>query len=741
MKLIIKYISITYILVILFTTLFFYIKAESNIDVIDELVDETELDYIYEYNDLIVKEKDDYIYVNNSYEPISLGNIIKCVSTQMYTFVLYFDEMYYNIICFHEDKLNNTFIIETFDVVNDIALYDKSIYLVGSINNNLQISEYSFDGDMLNETDYSGDGYQEGTNILVKDNYIYVGVVKSAHTLNDKFLNVGNKTDVKSALFKYDLNLEEVDYIYFNEGDKSERIASLLNFGSNISVMLQCDDVVVYEMNQDLDLLAKDVSKEKHIIELETLKEFVNPHIYVQNELKRIKLYYYNENRQTLINEINGDYINHLFNKGSLYIYYTYGNKTYKRKINEYHINYSNDLICDYYTNNELTQNHFDVDSYFEDLNFELENISPYFIRTMSGEYIATYKAEKLDGSFLHHTTKIVVKPFVNVINNGVYSTGSRLYFFGNGVLDGSTITSGYQLNSEGKHQLSIKNIQGEKEEYTIYVVDNYYNTNMDINMETTYTINHGDKLFLEFKSSKIIKEVVFSNNDIGKIRIINDKQYIEISNTLAPGIYNYNISKVIFDDNSEINLNQCFSVKVNKRKVSYDINEYMNDGKLNLAISINDLDQNVNDVLLRVTSNDKEIYNKSTYVKNYNDLININNHNKVTLDLILQTKDGDELILFSYVGRGDELKYIIKYEIKDEVLEQINFELDLSDVSLKHERIYVGGTEVKSLSKKYQMENSNIIWYIAGISSIVLGISFVVYIITKRMLRRRKGL
>ena len=197
----------------------------------------------------------------------------------------------------------------------------------------------------------------------------------------------------------------------------------------------------------------------------------------------------------------------------------------------------------------------------------------------------------------------------------------------------------------------------------------------------------------------------------------------------------------IIFDDNSEINLNQCFSVKVNKRSISYDITEYMKDGKLNLAISINDLDQNVNDVLLRVTSNDKEIYNKSTYVKNYNDLININNQNKVTLDLVIQTKEGDELILFSYVGRGEELNYKITYEIKDEILEQINFELDLSDVSLKHERIYVGGTEVKSLPKKYQMENNNIIWYIAGISSIVLGISFVVYIFVKRLLRRRKGL
>ena len=64
MKLIVKYISITYILVILFTTLFFYINAESNVDVIDELVDETELDYIYEYNNLIIKEKDDYIIIN-----------------------------------------------------------------------------------------------------------------------------------------------------------------------------------------------------------------------------------------------------------------------------------------------------------------------------------------------------------------------------------------------------------------------------------------------------------------------------------------------------------------------------------------------------------------------------------------------------------------------------------------------------------------------------------------------------
>lgn len=741
MKLIVKYISITYILVILFTTLFFYVNAESNVEVIDELVDETELDYIYEYNDLIIKEKDDYIYINNSYESITYGNIIKCSSIDMYTFVLYFDEINYNIICFYEDKLIHTFIIETFDVVNDIALYDESIYLVGSINKNLQVSEFSFDGDILNVTDYSGDGYQEGTNIIIKDDYIYVGVVKSAHTLNDKFLNVGNLNDVKSALFKYDLNLKELDYIYFNEGDKSERITSFVNYGSNISVMLQCDEVVVYEMNKDLDLLTKEISKEKHIIELETLKKFDNSHIYVLNKLKKIKLYYYNENSQILIHEINGDYINHLYNKGSLYIYYIYGNKTYKRKISEYHINYSHDLVCDYYTNNELTQNHFDVDSYFEDLNFKLENISPYFIRTMSGEYIATYKAEKLDGSILDHSTKIIVKPYVNIINNGIYSTGSRLYFFGNGVLDGATITSGYQLNNEGKHQLSITNIQGEKEEFTIYVVDNYYNTNMDINMETTYTINHGDKLFLELKSSKIIKEVVFSNNEIGKIRIINNKQYIEISDTLTPGIYIYDISKVIFDDNSEINLNQCFSVKVNKRSISYDITEYMKDGKLNLAISINDLDQNVNDVLLRVTSNDKEIYNKSTCVKNYNDLININNQNKVTLDLVIQTKDGNEFILFSYVGRGDELNYKIKYEIKDEIIEQINFELDLSDVSLKHERIYVGGTEVKSLPKKYQMENNNIIWYIAGISSIVLGISFVVYIFVKRMLRRRKGL
>lgn len=740
MKLIVKFVSISYILIIIFTSMYIYINAESNIDTKDTVIDNYELDYVIEFNDIFIKEIDNKIFINtliDSYE--YLGKIIDYSISENCYIIMYDNEDYCVLVVTKEEVVKHE--LQEFNKINSIEYYNDSIYLVGEVNYNLLVVKYDLMFKIISKTNFDGDGYQEGTKILVSKDYIYIGGIKSAHTLNEYFLNVGNKGDTKSFIFKFDLNLNLVKTCYFNDEYNREIIASMVKFNDHISVLIEGKTKYSYELNEDLEIINQEDVEKNTILEIQTLKQRDAVHLYLIEQFNKITIINYNNNEINKILTIPGKYLNYNYINGTFIIYYLYGEKTYKKEISEYHINYINDLILDYYNNDETSINHFNVDSYLEDLDFKLENISPYFNKNICGEYISSYIGKMLNGEYITVNTKMIVNPYINIINDGVYKLGSRLYFFGHATLDGQNITNGYALSKEGKNKIIITDANGKKVEYNIYVVDGYYNSNMDIDLKTTYVVDNGSILYLKINTPKKIKEIYLNENIRGKICLKNNDQYLIIDNNSSYGIDFYNINKIVFEDDSYINIDHNFSVKTKRKKMSYDINEYKENGSLILDINIDDTEQNVKDVYVTINESNKIFYKKNTYCKNISDIINIKKYGQINFDLILSTKEHGEQIIFTYVGEGKKLDYTINYNIEEEQIKLIKFKLDLNDSDLTHSKILIGGVEENKLTIKYQTKKSNIIWYIAIILSSGVIVGFTSYFLVKKYIKKKKGL
>ena len=50
----------------------------------------------------------------------------------------------------------------------------------------------------------------------------------------------------------------------------------------------------------------------------------------------------------------------------------------------------------------------------------------------MFGEYEANYVSKRENGTLITFKVPLIVHPYVNIKNDGIYNKGTRLYFFGN---------------------------------------------------------------------------------------------------------------------------------------------------------------------------------------------------------------------------------------------------------------------------------------------------------------------
>lgn len=624
------------------------------------------------------------------------------------------------------------FTITEIDKVNDLIVYNNNIYLIGQLKNNLSIQIINEDLEKSNQLTFEGDGTQEGTCGLIYQNYIYVGGIKSAHTNNEYFKNVGNKGEIKSFVFKFDLDLNVIKQCYFNENEEKEELKSMIIYENKLSVLLSGSKEYIYVLNDNLELIEKDQVGDKLLTEVQTVKKNDCKHLMIKQKNKKTYLLYLDNNMLNVLYTINGVYLDYQYINGLVTIYYHYDEKTYSVTLSEYHIDYINNLECNYFDNDINKNHHYKVDSYFEDLTFSKDNISPYYTPLIDGTYQITYESETMSGQEIRFSTHLVVDPYVNIVDKGIYKTGSRLYYYGYGKLDGKDINNGYQLSEEGQHKLELTNVNGETKTYIINVVDDYYHDYMDVNLPTDYTLNFNDTLLLELNYESVVKSI-YINNTIGKICLLNDKQYLEIPSSSVPGINFYTISKIEFTDGKYINVDNTFSVKTNKPNVSYAFYEYEENNIMNLDIDIDDQYQNIKDVYIKTTSSNQVIYQKSTYIKNVHESISLDKSQSNLFEVIVITSDNEEFCLFSYEGSGDQLVYSLDFVVEEDIIKSIHLELDLSTPELTHHKMYVGGTEVNSLADKYQVKKSNLILIISILLSIGLVIGLGTYFYIKR--------
>lgn len=735
MKIMVKYIYVSIVMILVFVAFSIMSKAESFKEEVTTKVLEQRCSYIIK-TELLTIYEDELIYIvnNNNIQKIK-GNIVEHIIANDDIYMLVKDDYYY-LYKVNNNSLQIDFMRLTLDTANDLDIYNNEVVVVGKLDDNASISivNLNLKDEMLKTL--NGEGYQEFTQIVVSSNYIYVGGIKSAHSNNEYYLNVGSSGELKSFIFQFNQLFEIVNSCYFNEGYNVETIKTIVNYNDGISVMLNSDKCYLYELSSNLECINKKEILNKRLIEIETTKLVNNNHIYIYPSGEMTLLCYYDSNHSLCtFYELEGEYIDHYMEKGHLHIYYNYDEATYKLNLSEYHIEYSNTLVCDYFNFDETNLNHFLVDSYFEDLEFTQYLITPYFARNIHGEYTSKYVAKKEDGGSIYHETPLIVKPYLNVLDGGIYPKGYRLYYFGTAKLNGENIINGTELNKVGINELVLTSANGKDTTYSFRVVDGYYNSDKIINTEYDIEALPNQEIFIPLYTNENIESVIVNGQEIRNFRLVNDMNYLVLTASKNQNITNYVVEKINYSDGKVELINTSIIIKTLYDEITFNIYEHSENGYLTLDIDTIDKTKNIKDVYLEIYQQNELVETINTYILDSNFILD-NYLEDITIKLKVDTLDNKTYTLFTYVGNIKKLTPIegnIKFIIEEGYITQIKFQLNLSSHNLIHHKILLSDTPNSELVSKYQVTKSKIIIYL----SIALGV--VIIIVSIILIKRKK--
>lgn len=737
MKLTFKITSITIVVVLMAFMIRLFVKAESKIEtnqsiILKENEDNINVENIINYNDKHIIIKNDTITFDKE---IIKGNLIahKINTNKLYLIVKDAKNYLYLI---KDNKITKQIEI-IMDSPKAISLCNNSIIIGGSNNNNMSIEKYDETLLLLDNINYIGNGMQMCNQLICIDGYIYVGGIKDAISENKYFKNVGSKNEIKTFIFKLDEDLNLIKDAYFNELMEKEILKDLYQYQDNIGVVIQGDKNYNYVLDKNLNMVSRANIKENvHIVQ--TNKKHGIGQLYLYQSPNYIKLEIQKNNIVETINMTEGTYINHYVNKGILYIYYLYNETIYLQELSEYHIDYLETLYLDYFDYDETTLNHFQVDSYLEDLTTKIDNISPYFVRNQNGKYEITYFLTRENNDEIIIKTPLIVRDYVNIRDGLVYPLGYQLFFFGNAKLNNKSINNGASLNTEGLQTLEITNANGEIKTYSFTVVDSYYKTINLPTMQTDFVMDKNATLWLSL-GTKEVKSIAVNGINVGKIRKINNEYWAEINKENTPELIKVGYQKLViteiqYSDNEIDKVNYSIILCVNKDNPNYVIQETNDKQKLNLKIDVNDEDQSLTNVIVDVYQNNKIIKSYVTNLKNI----------KITLpklaintpfELYVRAKSENEnTTLMYYKGKLSKditIPLTITFNENDNSIKTINIELDLSSTRLQHQQLLLGQNK-QNLSSKYQVTKNNTITIFSIVGSLMI-IIFVIIIMLKK--------
>lgn len=737
MKLTFKITSITIVVVLMAFMIRLFVKAESKIEtnqsiILKENEDNINVENIINYNDKHIIIKNDTITFDKE---IIKGNLIahKINTNKLYLIVKDAKNYLYLI---KDNKITKQIEI-IMDSPKAISLCNNSIIIGGSNNNNMSIEKYDETLQLLDNINYIGNGMQMCNQLICIDGYIYVGGIKDAISENKYFKNVGSKNEIKTFIFKIDEDLNLIKDAYFNELMEKEILKDLYQYQDNIGVVIQGDKNYNYVLDKNLNMVSRANIKENvHIVQ--TNKKHGIGQLYLYQSPNYIKLEIQKNNIVETINMTEGTYINHYVNKGILYIYYLYNETIYLQELSEYHIDYLETLYLDYFDYDETTLNHFQVDSYLEDLTTKIDNISPYFVRNQSGKYEITYFLTRENNDEIIIKTPLIVRDYVNIRDGLVYPLGYQLFFFGNAKLNNKSINNGASLNTEGLQTLEITNANGEIKTYSFTVVDSYYKTINLPTMQTDFVMDKNATLWLSL-GTKEVKSIAVNGINVGKIRKINNEYWAEINKENTPELIKVGYQKLVITEiqysNNEIDkVNYSMILCINKDNPNYVIQETNDKQKLNLKVDVSDEDQSLTNVIVAVYQNNKIIKSYVTNLKNI----------KITLpklaintpfELYVRAKSENEnTTLMYYKGKLSKditIPLTITFNENNNSIKTINIELDLSSTRLQHQQLLLGQNK-QNLSSKYQVTKNNTITIISIVGSLMI-IIFVIIIMLKK--------
>lgn len=734
MKLVFKFIYIFIVASFIGTVFCIVSHAESNITVDEWEVYKDEL-FVYDKLDkctIIQKTNNIYYLVDNGHETelsmeindyIQIGNFIYIIdNTHIYKLSITTKEI---------TKVN----LKS-DFAHSIIQYHDKIIIGGKKDNNVYLECYNSKLQELNELKLDGGGVEECNILFSKNEYIYIVGTKDGHVDNRFFENVGNKNDKKSFIFCLDEEFKIINKLYFNEHSDKETINDIIYNDDTFTICLSTRETnYIYKIDYQLNLLNKQkVNKIKKLI-----ATINNNHIYISNSDLNFYINFISNNEEVTIKTIEGYFIRAGINKGQLNLFYFKNGYTYENIITEYHINYTNPLILDYFKNDENVTSHYSVESYFENLTFTLNDITPFFQKGMFGEYEATYVCKRENGTLISFKVPLIVHPYVNIRNDGIYNKGTRLYFFGDAKLNGKSIINGTVLEKEGENILELTSVNNHTLTYRFTVVNDYYKDATTINLSPDYEMEYYDKLYIRLP--KNVTKVIFSDLSEGTIIEKDECKYLEIKSKNNGTITEYHIISLELDNQNKIDMDYIFTIKTKKKDPLLSLSEFKDNGLLNVNIEVSDESQCLDDLYVEVHQEGKLKQVINSYC--HNQKIEISNLvPQIPFKIYIKSKDenGNIITLFTYEGinqKNEVLKINLDFSFNEGNITNIKISIDLSSTNLSHHQILLGNDTTHNLSNKYQVEKNYTYIYVSIVLSIFL-IGILVCIILKKAKKKK---
>lgn len=534
-----------------------------------------------------------------------------------------------------------------------IIIYNETIYAYGEIENDAAVIALTLEDDELNRIILGGTASELFIDAFVLNQKLFLIGEKDSISHESPLQNVGLPNTKKIFILSYDLNLDEqLDQIYFNQIETSEEYLNYLIKDDYFYIKLNSS---ILKIDENLNLLIQD----------QTVNCDLDKNYFLFETKNKIKTIIENNKKITLDNikltNIEGNiFLTKVYN-GNLIIYTINQNKINTYKISEYHIE-KNDIVTTNRLYPEINfQNKLIINSYFENLKIEINNLNPTLLKNIDGVYDITYKITKEDGTFFLIDGKYELKPFINIVEGGIYQIDKELLFYGNAKLNGQIIYNGYKVKEEGNYELKITNANNKETTYHFKIIENYYKDDECITIKPDIVINKNKnfKININFKKDKntTIRELWINSSKYENFTVQDQQITINLTSDTKYSVKNYHIDKIVYEEDQlyEYPINENYVVMTLKDNPEIYMEKEINNQKITLNYEFNDQDKSFN-------------YLK-TELYNGNDLVGVN-YNYFNSKIKIMNLDLKQITckhyLVSFDGYNTSTTEIMEYEIKN---------------------------------------------------------------------------
>lgn len=642
---------------------------------------------VNEMSYVTILDNNSYLYYDDLEYEIENRTICNVLDSINNIYLVCNNEEFVEILIFN--KFNKTIVSKTIDNVDLVNIYDinNSLYLIGSTSDDGLIYHTNYDLEMIDQRVFSSDDKIVVNHLVFHDNNFYISIYKNGITNNSEFINHGNYGDIKSLIVKLDLDYQIINTYYIDENNENEIVKNFYIFDNQIKVLLETKSgYVIYNLSLCLTKSSYYYLDVNSDVELIPHYKSIKEDLFINRSLKKLFIF---SNNQVVdiyqITDLEDFYCYKLFNH-NLYLYGK-NNHLIIYKLSEYEIIKQEPKILNYYNLDYLDTSNIIVESWFGKTMVSIKEITPYFDKTVSGEYEISYVIN-INGEIIKEIkVPLIVQDYTNFYHNGIYKINKVLEFFGIGSLNGKPIYFGTPLDEAGEYDIEITNINGEKKIYHLYVVDDYYKDEKVINIPAINVYENKGVLEINLKK-QVLKDVIVNNESYDNYSISNDILTIDF-NKNDKNTESYILNGLILLNNSQENyyeINRHLVFRYLKKSPIIDIYKTLKKDSININTNIVDNDK----TFLCL----KALYNNQEKLINTSDLINLNDIKDLKLYFSYDLGDGvilDELIceIHQYemfnarLGITYESGSIKECDISIDVKEEVLSKLIVGNVSL----------------------------------------------------------